>query len=82
MGNKTVRSLIGLRIEEMRFHYQGENEYDLQEFYSYFKLSNGQIIMLPIYPDESFAEKGSENGGRLKNRFQEGQTFSRYAKPE
>lgn len=49
-------NLIGLRIKDIKYNYIYENEYGMQEFYSYIKLSNGLIFMIPYYPDEEVVE--------------------------
>ena len=56
------KDIIGLKIADMRFHYVRQNAEGLQEFFCYLKLSNEQIISIPVWPDapeeedESFRE--------------------------
>lgn len=46
-----VSEIIGLKITEIRYNYIYQNEYDMQEFFAYLKLSNGSIIEIPKFFD-------------------------------
>lgn len=47
----SVSEIIGLTITEIRYNYIYQNEYDMQEFFAYLKLSNGLVIQIPQYFD-------------------------------
>ena len=51
----SVKDLIGLRIEDIRFKYLNNNGYDLHEFTTYVKLTNKLIFTIPYYYDEEFS---------------------------
>lgn len=51
----SVKDLIGLRIEDIRFKYLNKNGYDLHEFTTYVKLNNDFIFTIPYYYDEEFS---------------------------
>lgn len=51
-----ISELIGLTILEIRFDYKYQNEYDMQEFFAYLKLSNRLIIQIPQYSDMELNE--------------------------
>ena len=57
----TISELIGLTITEIRFDYTYQNEYDMQEFFAYLKLSNGLIIEIPQYSDLELNESEELN---------------------
>lgn len=46
-----ISDIIGLTITEIRYTHTYQNEYGMQEFFSYLKLSNGLIIEIPQYSD-------------------------------
>lgn len=46
-----ISKIIGLTITEIRYTYSSQNEYDIQEFFAYLKLSNELIIEIPQYSD-------------------------------
>ena len=50
----TPHVLIGQKVIEVRYRYIPENEYGLQEFVSFFRLSNGSIIQIPCCPGEEW----------------------------
>jgi len=56
-----ISQLIGLTITEIRYTYTYQNEYDMQEFYSYLKLSNGLIIEIPQFSDVELNENTELN---------------------
>lgn len=51
----SVKDLIGLRIEDIRFKYLNNNGYHLHEFTTYVKLTNDLIFTIPYYHDEEFS---------------------------
>lgn len=57
----TISELIGLTIKEIRFDYTHQNEYDMQEFFAYLKLSNEMIIEIPQYSDLELKESKELN---------------------
>ncbi|MEP5339440.1 MAG: hypothetical protein ABJL44_14410 [Algibacter sp.] len=56
-----ISDLIGLTISEIRYTYTNRNEYDIQEFFAYLKLSNGLIIEIPQYSDLDLDESVERN---------------------
>lgn len=50
-----IKDLIGLKIKDIRFKYVNDNGYNLQEFTTYIKLTNGLIFTIPYYYDEEFS---------------------------
>lgn len=56
-----LSELIGLSITKIRYHYTYQNEYFLQEFFAYLKLSNGLIIEIPQYYDLEITESSELN---------------------
>ena len=72
----TLSEIIGKTISVVRCHYKNENEYGLQEFHSYLKLSNGVIIDFPIYDDEHYRTLTPENEKSLSILFQNGKELS------
>jgi hypothetical protein len=61
MDTLTLSELIEQCINSVRWIYTEKNEYDLQEFHSYLKLSNGIIIPIPQYDNEAFLKLNIEN---------------------
>jgi hypothetical protein len=51
-----LNELIGLSITEIKYTYTYQNEYDLQEFFAYLKLSNGIVMGIPQYFDLEIKE--------------------------
>lgn len=49
-----IKDLIGLKIKDIWFKYVNDNGYNLQEFTTYIKLTNGLIFTIPYYYDEEF----------------------------
>ena len=47
-----IEQLIGQRVAEVRYYFNPENEYNLQEYYSIFKLENGMIFQIPNCADQ------------------------------
>ena len=56
-----ISDIIGLTITEIRYTYTYQNEYDMQEFFAYLKLSNGLIIEIPQYSDLELNESAERN---------------------
>lgn len=56
-----ISDIIGLTITEIRYTYTYQNEYDMQEFYAYLKLSNGLVIEIPQYSDLELNESTERN---------------------
>jgi hypothetical protein len=56
-----LKELIGLSITEIRYTYTYQNEYDLQEFFAYLKLSNEIIMGIPQYFDLEIIEDAALN---------------------
>jgi len=53
MDTLKLSELIGQKVSDLRFHYIPENEYGLQSFYAFIKLSNDTIIGIPKYSDDN-----------------------------
>lgn len=47
-----VKDVLGLKIKEIKFNYTVENDFGLQEFTTFIKLSNNEIIQIPYFIDE------------------------------
>jgi len=62
----SIKEIIGLSITEIRYNYTYQNEYDMQEFFAYLKLSNELIIEIPQYFDLEISED-SELNKKFKN---------------
>lgn len=73
MDTLKLSNLIGLEILELRFHYVPENEFDLQSFHSYLKLTNEIIIDIPHFDDDEYKELTQDNLDHMKKRFDTGQ---------
>lgn len=56
-----LAELIGETIIEIRYNYTYQNEYDMQEFFAYLKLSNGLILEIPHYFDLEINENAELN---------------------
>ena len=69
----TLSDIISQTIESIRYRYKYQNEYDLQEFYSYIKLSSGIIIDIPTWDDEEFRELSIDNVNYYKESFEKGE---------
>ncbi len=76
----TLSELIGQAIVQVRYSYISENEYGLQEFYTYFKLSNGVIIDFPTHKNENFILLNEENKAWLNQCFNEGDNINELGK--
>jgi hypothetical protein len=70
-----LSEIIGCKIEGIRCHYNEENEYGQQMFFSYLKLSNGHIIGFPMFDEENFIELSESNVQYFQNQFETGDTF-------
>ena len=73
MDSLKLSELVGQEIEELRFHYVQENEYGLQAFHSYIKLSNDTIFDIPHFDNNDYLELTPENIDYLKKMFDTGQ---------
>lgn len=69
-----LSDIIGLEIVELRFYYIPNNEFNMQSFHSYIKLSNDLIIDIPHYSDDEYMVLTQENLDYLKERFETGQS--------
>jgi len=49
-----LTDLIGKKIKKIRFNYQYENAHGMQEFQSQIKLSNGEVVLIPNFPDTEY----------------------------
>ena len=57
----TISEIIGLTISEIRYTYTFQNEYYMQEFHAFLKLSNGLIIEIPQFSDLELIENTERN---------------------
>ena len=76
MDTLKLSELIGQEIVELRFHYVPRNEYDLQSFHSYIKLSNDTIIDIPHFDDEEYLQLTQENLSYFKKNFDTGNSVT------
>jgi sporulation protein YlmC with PRC-barrel domain len=67
-----LSEIIGKEIADLRFHYVPENEYGLQSFHAYLKLSDDTIIDIPKFDDDVYLHLTTENLDYLKSRFDNG----------
>jgi len=67
-----LSTLIGKEIIDLRVHYVSENEYGLQSFHMYLKLSDDTIIDIPKFDDDVYLHLTTENLEYLKSRFDKG----------
>jgi hypothetical protein len=80
MGILTLSDLIGETISSVRWTYKACNEYDLQEFFSYLKLSNGIIFNIPVFDHEEVFVLSEENKAYFQKCFESGKKLSGFAK--
>jgi hypothetical protein len=52
MTNLRLTDLIGSSVRELRFHYTPKNEYQMQEYHAYLRLSNDQVIPFPKFTED------------------------------
>ena len=52
----TLTDSIGKIITEIKYCYNPENEYGLQEFESFIKIDNDKVIQIPYFPAEEWNE--------------------------
>ncbi|MFV0217627.1 hypothetical protein OBJ92_11435 [Empedobacter falsenii] len=52
----TLTDSIGKIITEIKYYYNPENEYGLQEFESFIKIDNDKVIQIPYFPTEEWNE--------------------------
>jgi hypothetical protein len=75
-----LSQLIGATISSVRYNYIKENEYGLQEFQSFFKLSDGSVTEIPFYPEEVFLVLNDDNEHFLKGSYDKGQEITEEGK--
>lgn len=71
-----LSELIGQEIIELKFHYIYRNEYDMQTFDAYIKLSSGNIIDIPNSNDDEYLLMTAENLEYMQRRFKTGKAVS------
>lgn len=76
MNHLTLSAIIGQEIIDVRYHYDPENEYGLQAFHSYYKLSGGSIIGIPHFDDEDYLLLTTENVDFFNTQFETGQPIA------
>ena len=79
-GTLKLSELIGQEVAELRFHYVPENEYGLQTFYSYLRLTDGKIIDIPKFSDDDYLQLTQDNLSYLATRFDTGSLVNDDAK--
>ncbi|WP_291122595.1 hypothetical protein [Empedobacter sp. UBA7620] len=52
----TLTDSIGKIITEIKYCYNPENKYGLQEFESFIKIDNDKVIQIPYFPTEEWNE--------------------------
>lgn len=72
-----LSEVIGKEIADLRFHYVPENEYGLQSFHAYLKLSDDSIIDIPKFDDDVYLHLTTENLDYLKSRFNTGKIIDK-----
>ena len=72
-----LSEIIGREIAELRFHYVPENEYGLQSFHAYLKLSDDTIIDIPKFDDDVYLHLTTDNLDYLKSRFNSGKNIDK-----
>ncbi|GAO44738.1 hypothetical protein [Flavihumibacter petaseus] len=80
MDTLKLSELVGQEIVELRFHYVPRNEYDLQSFHSYIKLSSDTIIDIPHFGDDEYLQLTQDNITYLKESFDTGDSVTENAK--
>lgn len=68
-----LSSLIGKEIADLKSHYVPENEYGLQSFHSFIKLTDGTIIDIPKFDDDIYLHLTKENLEYLNSMFESGE---------
>jgi hypothetical protein len=67
-----LSQLIGKEIAELRYHYIPENEYDLQSFHAFIRLSDDTIINIPVFDDDEYLLLNKENTDYFAMQFNTG----------
>ena len=73
MNTLLLSTLIGKEIADLKFHYVPENEYGLQSFHSFIKLTDGAIIDIPKFDDDIYLHLTKENLEYLNSMFESGE---------
>lgn len=73
MNTLLLSTLIGKEIADLKFHYVPENEYGLQSFHSFIKLTDGTIIDIPKFDDDIYLHLTKENLEYLNSMFESGE---------
>lgn len=73
MNTLHLSTLIGKEIADLKFHYVPENEYGLQSFHSFIKLTDGTIIDIPKFDDDIYLHLTKENLEYLNSMFESGE---------
>lgn len=74
MKTLKLSDLIGQEIAELRFHYVPENEYGLQSFHSFIKLSSDIIIDIPNDDNDDYLRLTQENLEYFAKMFETGES--------
>jgi hypothetical protein len=74
MNTLRLSQLIGQEILDIRFHYLPENEYGLQSFQAYIKLTGDVIIDIPKFDEDEYLQLTQDNLDYLKRMFETGRT--------
>lgn len=77
METLRLSEIIGKEISDICCHYIAENEFGLQSFHAFLKLSDGTIIYIPKFDDEVYLHLTSENIEYLKTRFETGESIDK-----
>ena len=76
-----LSSLIGQEIAEVRFHYVPEDEYGLQSFYAFLRLTDETILTIPKFSDDDdYLELTPDNVSYLKRMFDTGDLVGKQVK--
>lgn len=80
MNTLLSSSLIGKEIADLSFHYVPENEYGLQSFHSFIKLTDGTIIDIPKFDEDIYLHLTKENLDYLNFMFDSGEKIDQKAR--
>ncbi|UII18976.1 hypothetical protein [Fulvivirga ligni] len=67
----TLSDVIGKSLVDIRYKYVSSNEYGMQEFHSYLKLNDGNIIQFPKYDGDVISDYEGINNSYFYPDFDE-----------
>ena len=72
MTTLKLSDLIGQEIADLNYQYIAENEFGLQSFHSFIKLTGGIIIDIPKFDNDDYLLLNEENLDYFLNKFNTG----------